>query len=104
MIDAVETGIELRQSALAKLTHILYVYYEKEDDKIRQARVAWPTFMGVIETEDPIHRSFLFGKLEEFRYFTSECSRLYRIAEEVLRLQDGLSSPRVDLADYMKSP
>jgi hypothetical protein len=94
---------ELRQNALARLIRILYIYHAKEDDKIRQARAAWPTFMAAIESKDPIHRSFLFGKLEEFRDFTSECSRLYCSAEEILKLQDSYDSPHVDLADYMKS-
>jgi hypothetical protein len=104
IIGGIETDHELRQNALAKLTHLLYVYYDQEDGKIRQARVVWPTFMAVIETKDPTHRSFLFGKLKEFRQLTSECSRLYSIAEEIMKLQDDPGNPRIDLAVYMKSP
>jgi len=102
MIGDSKSNNEFRQDALAKLTSILYLYHEQEDNKVRQSRVVWSTFMAVIETRNSINRRFLFAKLEEFRELTSECSRLYSIAEEILRLQECSDSPGVDLARYMK--
>jgi hypothetical protein len=102
MMEDKRIEAELRQEALARLTNILYVHRERENETRRQGRIMWPTFIAAIETRDPIHRHWFMKGLRACRNHTLECSQLCVMAEEILRLQCTPHSPRVDLADFMK--
>jgi hypothetical protein len=103
MMDDKRIDAELRREALTRLTDILYVHHERDNETRRQGRIMWPTFIAAIETKDPIHRAWFITGLRACRTHTLECSQLCVMAEEILRLQSPPGSPRVNLADFMKT-
>lgn len=90
---------EFHQLAVASVTDTLYSQCNQE--KRRIIRYIWPMFVAAIETQDPIHRTWLLERLYEIRGASAECQWNWRVAKQIISLQSATQDHVVDLLQFM---
>lgn len=101
MFDGLGPQNDSHRDAITKIANLLIILYEHQNEKTH-ARLAWPTFIVAIETDDPIRRKWLLEKLRNARGLSTECEWACSTAEEMVKLQAASGAQWADLAVYMQ--
>jgi hypothetical protein len=82
MLGSIEHHDHIYDEAMSNLAAIVFSRYEEDRETRRLSRMVWPTYIGAVETSDPIHRAFFLNSLRESQTLSAECRWMYEMAEE----------------------
>lgn len=91
---------ERQRSALKCIMNLAYQSYKHGGDEAL-ARVAWPLFLAVLETDDMLHRDWILDRFKALGKYGKNYERAYRfLVDSVPRQQHA--GRRIDLREHMQ--
>lgn len=91
---------ERQHRALKGIMNLAYQSFKHGGDEAT-ARVAWPLFLAVLETDDMLHRDWILDRFSAFRKYGKNYERACRFLEQSIPRQQQIGK-RIDLRDQME--
>jgi len=91
---------ERQRRALKGIMNLAYQSFKHGGDQAT-ARVAWPLFLAVLETDDMLHRDWILDRFTAFRKYGKNYERARRFLEQTIPRQQSIGK-RIDLRDQME--
>ncbi|RFU27505.1 hypothetical protein B7463_g8821, partial [Scytalidium lignicola] len=91
----------MHRQATSRILKILHKQHSVDPRLL--LRVHWPIFIVAIETDDPIHREWLQGRLEYFSPLRAECSWENAVLGKVLAFQRAHKGQQANLLEILRS-
>ena len=89
-----------QRSALKSIMNLAYQSYKHGGDEAL-ARVAWPLFLAVLETDDMLHRDWILDRFMALGKYGKNYKRAHRFLSETVPRQQQIGK-RLDLRDQME--
>lgn len=89
-----------QRSALKSIMNLAYQSYKHGGDEAL-ARVAWPLFLAVLETDDMLHRDWILDRFMALGKYGRNYERAYRFLVDTIPRQQQVGK-RIDLRDQME--